>query len=151
MLIFLLRYTEGMKIRPYYSEDYEALIDLYRTSEEFEVDPETDSERMLARKIERDPESVLVLEQEGELLASVSIIEDGRIALLFRLVVKEEVVEQPGKLLQELVAYAEEILRERGYSEVHCMAPARWELGADVRRSLGFTPGNEYRWFWKEL
>ena len=91
-----------MKLRKYETTDYEKLMELYRKSEEFEMDEVTDAESGLKRKIEADPESVLVVEREDELVASVSIIEDGRIAILFRMVVDPE-LPHPGKVLGELV------------------------------------------------
>lgn len=75
----------------------------------------------------------------------MSIIEDGRIALLFRLVANNE------EILKALIQKAESLLTERGYEEVHNTAPLN-DLNALMQRErLGFNKGNPYMWFWKKI
>jgi hypothetical protein len=137
-----------MQVRSYKSSDYKALIDLYGKSDEFKVDKVTDSEANISRKIEKDPESLLVVEDNGQIVGSVSIIEDGRIALLFRLVAVNTNKED---ILKMLLAEAESILKKRSYAQMHNTAPTN-DLNAIMERNkLGFKQGDTYTWCRKEL
>jgi hypothetical protein len=139
-----------MEIRFYRDVDYQKLIELYKKSDEFEVDPVTDSQENLSRKITRDPESILVAFSDDEIVGSVSIIEDGRIALLFRLVVDESRPDSD-QILGLLINKAESILKSRGCKEVHNTAPSDRPSSQGKRTNLGFTKGKEYSWFWKKI
>ncbi len=137
-----------MQVRSYKSSDYQALIELYGKSDEFKVDKVTDSEANISRKIEKDPESLLVVEDNGEIVGSVSIVEDGRIALLFRLVAVNTNKED---ILKMLLTEAESILKKRGYEQMHNTAPTNDLNGIMERNKLGFKQGDTYTWFWKEF
>lgn len=139
-----------MKIEFYKDADYQQLIALYETSKQFPADAVTDSKEGLFSKISRDPESVLLAKEDNKLIGSVSIIEDGRIALLFRLVVSPESHDQ-NSVLKLLVSKSEEILKEKGYKEVHNTSPSDNEDALSEREILGFKKGSEYTWFWKSL
>lgn len=134
-----------MNIRPYQPSDYKQLTTLYKHSDQFKFDEVTDSEVNISRKIERDPESLVIAEHEGQIVGSVSIIEDGRIAILFRLVASADAI------LQALVQSAEDLLKKRGYGQMHNTAPTN-DLNAIMERQrLGFKSGETYTWFWKEI
>lgn len=138
-----------MTIRPYLPTDYAALATLYKHSDQFTFDEVTDSESNLNRKISRDSDSILVAEENG-LVGSVSIIEDGRIALLFRLVVSP-LLPNSEDILVKLVSSAEALLKERGYLEVHTTAPANDLTSLMQRQRFGFVAGEAYTWYWKKL
>jgi hypothetical protein len=139
-----------MKIRYYLPSDYSQLIKLYQTSGEFKVDEITDSEDNIKRKIERDPKSILLAEENGELLGSVSIIEDGRIALLFRFVAKGS-NEEKENISKQILHEAESLLKDRGYEEVHNTVPLDDLTALTEKEGIGFTKGNAYMWFWKKI
>jgi hypothetical protein len=136
-----------MRVRFYTPADYQQLCNLYKHSDQFEFDEVTDSEENLIRKIKRDPESLLVVEENGKIVGSVSVIEDGRIALLFRLVA----LDNNQDTLQKLIIEAENILRKRGYEEVHNTAPLEDLSALMEREKLGFNKGKPYMWFWKKI
>lgn len=134
-----------MKVRQYQNKDYGQLIKLYKQSTQFDFDEVTDSKEGITRKIHRDPESILVTEEKGKIIGSLSIIEDGRIAWLFRLVGNND------EVVKTLISEAEEILRKRGYKNVHNFAPFNNQQALGERTKLGFIQGKNYIWFWKEL
>lgn len=72
----------NIAIRPYQPNDYNSLKKVYEAFKWF--DPETDSEGRLNNKSQRDPESLLVAIVEDEIVGTVSLIEDGRIALFLQ-------------------------------------------------------------------
>lgn len=81
-----------MNIRPYSLEDYGQVIDLYRQTDLYggQFDENCDSKERLRKRVEADPDAILVAEQEGEIVGTVSLIEDGRVAWLFRFAVQQE-------------------------------------------------------------
>jgi ribosomal protein S18 acetylase RimI-like enzyme len=135
-------------VRSYEDADYDALVALYRQSKDFTLDKETDARARLAEKIRRDPESIIVATSNSELLGSLSIIEDGRIAILFRWVA---VGTDQNKAYKALLGQAEKILTVKGYKEVHCMVPDDSAASVALRTSMNFKPGKKYSWFWKTL
>ncbi len=139
-----------MQIRFYIPADYPALVALYKRSDQFKFDEVTDSESGITKKVEKDPESLLVAEEGGMIVGSVSIIEDGRIALLFRLVANPT---YPDKdlVLKALVEKAESIFKDRGYLEVHNTAPTNDLNALMERKKLGFNQGETYTWYWKKI
>jgi len=139
-----------MNLRYYKQTDYKKLIDLYKQSEQFKLDEVTDSEEGLTRKVEKDPESLLVAEDNGRIVGSVSIIEDGRIALLFRLVA-DPTRSDKDEILKDLTEKSELILKTRGYQEMHNTAPTNDINALMERKKLGFQEGNTYTWFWKKI
>lgn len=139
-----------MNIRSYQDADYSALISLYKMSEEFSFDEETDARERLLAKIERDPRSILLAIESDRVIGSVSIIEDGRVALLFRLVADASVGDRLA-VVSALVHESERILRERGYKEIHNTAPVNNEMATQIRTNVGFTKGKDYSWFWKKI
>ena len=139
-----------IEVRPYKDSDYEALVSVYKKSKEFAFDPETDARERIAEKIRRDPESILVMMYGEELWGSVSIIEDGRIAILFRWVAATKEINNE-QVLEGLLSKAQNILRKKGYREVHCMAPSQNAESSILRTGMGFNAGDQYSWFWKKL
>ena len=139
-----------MRIRYYKQTDYQKLIGLYRKSDQFKFDEVTDSEEAITRKVEKDPVSLLVAEDNGIIVGSVSIIEDGRIALLFRLVADPNRSDKD-EILKDLAEKSELILKTRGYREMHNTAPTNDINALMERRKLGFQEGNTYTCFWKNI
>ena len=138
---------ERIHIRPYAKQDYPDLRQLYEESGWF--DPETDAEDRLGVKIERDSNSVLVAFSDDQAVGTVSLIEDGRIALFFRLVSKEG--EKASTIRAQLLEEGEKILKQRGYKEAHIIAPENDRVRQDEYEQYGFKKGKPYRWMWKKI
>lgn len=138
-----------MKVRSYEPSDYEQLKALYLDSSTFggQFDEARDAAARLMKRIEADPDAILVAEIDGKLVGTVSLIDDGRVAWLFRYAVQKD---QP-EALNALHNKAVEILKNRGHSQVLVYTPVgNTEL--DIRyEQLGFTKGSNYTCFWKEI
>ncbi len=136
-------------IRSYKDEDYLQLKELYQHSEWYGgvFDEARDGKERLAKKIAGDPEAILVYEQKEQLLGTISLIEDGRVAWLYRFVVKDfEPV-----ITQELYDKALSILKARGHTQV-LVYSAFDNPKLDSRYlSLGMNKGDNYSCFWKEI
>ena len=91
-----------MNIRQYRTEDYGQLKALYLQSELFggQFDENRDSVEKLQKRVEADPNAILVAESGGVICGTVSLIEDGRVAWLFRFATTGN-VEETAALLTE--------------------------------------------------
>lgn len=136
-------------IQQYDDTMHEALKALYLHREWYGgvFDEARDGQERLAQKIADDPQAILVYERDGELLGTISIIEDGRVAWLYRFVVKGF----DSEITKELYDAAAKILKERGHSEVLVYMPVN-DKNLDARyNSLGMAKGGDYTCFYKEL
>jgi len=138
-------------VRNYRLEDYEAVIALYKIGEIFggQFDEARDSYEKLAEVTKRDPESVLVYEKNGKVTGTISLIEDGRVAWLFRFAVQD--VDNKDIITQSLYGKAVEVLKARGHSQVLvCSDPDNKNLNQRYE-SLEMSSGGLFRCFWTEV
>lgn len=136
-------------IRPYEDSDYEKLKELYMHGKWFGgvFDEARDGRQKLVHKIAQDPESIWVYEHEGQLLGSISIVDDGRVAWLFRYVAKGN----DQKMSKELYDKVIPILKKRGHTQVIAYSPVDDEILAKRYRDLGMVKGNSYTAYWTDI
>ena len=137
-------------VRTYRPSDYAGIAELYRQGDLYggQFSDARDAEDRLARRIQADAESILVAESNGRLAGTVSLIEDARVAWLFRFAVLDG--EESATVRQALYDKASTILRDRGHAEVLVYAPSQ-ERFDNVYSRLGFNKGGTYTCFWREL
>lgn len=138
-----------MTIRSYNPKDYSKLRELYLDSDTYggQFSEARDGEERLRRKIEADPDAILVAEVDGEIVGSVSLIDDGRIAWLFRFAVRDQDMEVAQALRDEAL----KILKSRGHSEVLVYTPAGNETLYNHYEQLGFNRGEDYTCYWQGI
>lgn len=139
-------------IRNYKSSDYERLIKLYKQSDLYggQFDADRDSEERINKRVKNDPEAILICEQDDMILGTLSLIEDGRVAWLFRFAVL------PGNDSKEatklLFERGSAILKSRGHKQVLVYAPAgNQKFDERYQKMLGFEKGSDYTCFWKNI
>lgn len=134
-------------IRPYVPDDYEAISGLYKIPGLYggQFDEDRDSKERLNEQSAKDAESILVAEENGKIVGTVSILEDKRFAWLMRFAV------QHPEAVTALCDKACAILKARGHSQVLVYAPA--DSSFKIRyESLGFEEGKQsYDVFWRTL
>ncbi len=138
-----------MQIRKYRPSDYEQLKALYLDAQTFggQFDEARDAQDRLRRKIEAGPDAILVAENQDGLVGTVSLIDDGRVAWLFRFAVKN----QDAEVASALHDKAMEILKSRGHEQILVYSPVG-DQQLDARyQQLGFTKGADYTCYWKEI
>ena len=136
-------------IRGYQDEDYKQLKQLYEHTEWYGgvFSEARDGRERLARKIATDPEAILVYEEGGALLGTISVIEDGRVAWLYRFVVKDLEVDITRQLYEKAIS----VLRARGHQEVLVYSEAE-NATLDARYTqLGMHKGGNYTCFWADI
>lgn len=136
-------------IRSYTDSDYEKLKELYIHSEWYggQFDEARDGRDRLANKIVDDPESILVYEQDGELLGSISLIEVGRVAWLFRFVVKDN----DKMVSKELYDHATKIFKSRKHTQILVYTPVGDEALDKRYSELGMIKGGDYTCYWTDI
>ncbi len=140
------------QVRNFKPDDYDGVIALYKDGKTFggEFDEARDSKEKIAEVIRRDPESVLVYEDGFKILGTVSLIENGRIAWLFRFAVQE--IEQQDKIVRSLYEKATEILIARGHSQVLVYSDPQNEVLNDrYLQVLNMVEGGLFRCFWQKI
>lgn len=136
-------------VRGYRDEDYEQLKELYSHTEWYggQFDEARDSKERIPAKISADPESILVYENNGQLGGTVSLIEDGRVAILFRFVVREN----NSDVAKALYDKAVEVIKSRGHNQVLVYSPLENQQLNTRYKDLGMTNGSDYTCFWQNL
>ncbi len=138
-------------IRNYCPEDYEALKALYLQSDLYggQFDEARDSKEKLAAVTKADPQSILVYEDGGEIIGTISLIENGRVAWLFRFAVSQSAEEK--EITRNLYDAARAILKSRGHTEILVYSPANGEKLARRYLDLGMNKGSLYTCFWQPI
>lgn len=137
----------SIHIRPYLQSDYAAIKEIYQTGGLFEED--CDLEDILAKKSERDPESLLVAVLHDKIVGTVSLVEDGRFAFIFRLAVKLD--KQNRGIGSQLIAEAEKKLKQRGNTIINILVNEQHQELQSYYTRRHFHKGRIWRWMWKEL
>lgn len=138
-----------MIVRQYKPTDYEQLKALYLDSSTFggQFDEARDAADRLQKKIEADPDAILVAELENKIVGTVSLIDDGRVAWLFRFAVTKD----QSEMIKTLHDKAITILRSRGHTQVLVYTPVGNNELDNRYAELGFTRGDDYTCYWKEI
>ena len=136
-------------MRPYKDSDYEQLKELYQHSEWYggQFDEARDSRQKLAKVIAKDPDSIWIYEDSGQVLGTISLIEDGRVAWLFRFAVKDNNL----KIAKELYDKAVEIFKSRGHTQILVYTPVGNQTLNNRYELLGMAKGNDFTTFWTDI
>jgi len=134
------------QIRPYLSMDYSQVKSIYEESGLY--DQENDSQQRLDEKISRDPTSIIVAVDEERVVGTISLMEDGRMAFMFRLAVKSTHRERG--IGMALLQAADEELQRRGGLEINILVDEQNQELKDYYTNRGYKEGHSYRWMYKE-
>lgn len=140
-----------MNIRNYQSEDYEAMKKLYMQSDLYggQFDEARDSKKKLDLVTKSDPQSILVYEDEGQIIGTVSLIENGRVAWLFRFAVIKS--EKESEITQNLYQAACKILASRGHTQILVYSPISSTSLEQRYLNVGMNKGEAYTCFWQNI
>jgi hypothetical protein len=137
----------NITVRPYTPSDYEQVASLYKQSDLYggQFDENRDSHERLQKRVEADADAILVAEENGTIVGTVSLIEDGRVAWLFRFCAEADVV------ANALFTKAVEVLNRKGHHQVLVYTPVGNETLNSRYEKLGFTKGGDFTCFWKDI
>ena len=140
-----------MKIRYYTDFDFDQLMVLYDQSELYggQRDDNRDSRSKLQNRIANDPSALIVAEDDGKVMGTVSLIEDGRVAWLFRFAIQK--TDNEKEILDRLYSYAVGALKAKGHNQILVYSPTG-DTSLDQRyKGLGFEKGGDFTCYWKDI
>ena len=140
-----------LHVRNYRSSDYERIKELYLQGDLYggQFDAARDSKERLSSCVHSDPQSILVCEKEGKIIGTVSLIEQGRVAWLYRFAVNK--TEFEAEATKQLYDAACEILKSRNHTQVLIYSPINETQLENRYLDLGMNRGSAYTCFWQEL
>ena len=138
---------EDITVRSYEPRDYGDVRQNLEDGQLFYA--EMDAEERLNEKINRNPGSILVAETKGMVVGNVLFMEDGWGPLAFRLAVRKEY--RGRGVGTQLMKSVEDVLRDRGYPEVHILVGENETELKEYYAKMGYEEGNLYRWLYKDL
>lgn len=141
----------NIEIRPYSPVDYDQVKSLYEQTTLYggQFDDNRDSPDRLQRRVEADPDAILVAQTDQQIVGTISLIEDGRVAWLFRFAVAK--IEQESAVAQKLCQAGVAALRQKGHQQVLVYTPVGDQNLNQRYEELGFTKGNDFTCYWKDL
>lgn len=139
-----------MKIRNYLPSDYTAVEKLYKDSSTYggEFDKARDTIERLETLVSKKSESILVAEDNGEIVGTVTLFEDGRSAWLYRFAVVEK---NEKEIANALWNEAKKIMKKFGHEQVLVYAPSGDSHFQDRYADLGFAKGSDYTAYWQDI
>ncbi len=134
-------------IRHYKDSDYE---DVKQTLQEGKLyDDVWENRQNLKRKIERDPESIILAIHDNNIVGCVFIVEDGWNAFIWRLSVREKYRKQGiGKALMQK---AEEVIKMRGIKESSIFVDTKNDYLKQWYIKQGYLKTSDYTFMYKKL
>lgn len=140
---------DGLMIRSYQDGDYEQVKALYEHTEWYGgvFDEARDGRDRLVKVIKNDSEAILVYDDREKINATISIIDDGRVAMLYRFVVAPENLE----IAKQLYSKAVTILKSRGHSQILVYSAIDSPELDSRYLELGMTKGSDYACFWADI
>ena len=140
-----------IKIRNYSPKDYESVKQILQEADLF--DKVWDSEENLSGMISKNPQSILVAEENGKIVANVFLISYGlQVSWIFRLAVKKEY--RKHGIASELIKFAEKVLRKKGALEIGLFVDSKNEELLSFYKKRSFKTSENpltYIYLWKEL
>lgn len=141
----------NIDIRSYRDSDYLKVHALYQDSQLYggQFDPVRDAREVLQKRIHADANAILIAEINGIIVGTLSYIEDGRVAMLFRFAVQKGGMEP--QVTEALLDKASFHLKAKGHKQVLIYSPAEDERLHGRYTDLGMHRGNDYTCYWKEI
>jgi len=137
----------SIKIRSYTPADFPSVKENLSNAEMYEEN--WDNEKNLNEKIKRNPDSILVAEEDGKVVGNIFVVEDGWGSWIFRLAVNENRRKEGVGTL--LLQSAENLLKKRGIKEVALLIEKKKEHLKDFYGKRGYKSFGDYTLMWHEL
>lgn len=136
-----------MQIRPYLEKDYEEVKNILVESDIFDSD--MDKNEILKNKIKKDPNSILVAE-ENEIIGCIYIINDEWFGGVFRLAVKE--CHRGKDVGKQLLEKAEQYLKSKGHSQIMLFVNNKFDKLIEWYKKQGYKhTENNFKALWKDI
>lgn len=140
-----------MQVRNYNQDtDYPGIEALLNADGTFggQFDEARDTKERIDALERQKPGSVLVAEDDGVIVGTVTLFEDGRSAWLYRFAVQQDNQSEIAKFLNKK---ALQTMKDRGHTQVLVYAPQGNQHFEDRYTSLGFSKGNNFTAYWQDI
>ncbi len=135
-----------MKIRHYRPSDYPYVKEILEQGGLFwEI---SDSDEQLKRKIENDPGSIIVAEEDGKVVGTNFMVFDF-LPFMFRVAVHQD--HRGSGVFGQLMDRGEQMIKERGYHHVTVLVNTNHPEVQELYQKRGYAKGNTYVWMTKEF
>lgn len=140
-----------MNIRNYTEADYMEIESLYKEANSFggQFDEARDSAEKLKTLTASKSDAILVAEEGGKVMGTVTLFEDGRSAWLYRFAVAQNA--QSDDVAQLLYDNASSLLKGKGHTQVLVYAPVGDKKFENRYTKLGFNKGHDFTAYWQDL
>ncbi|NTV41003.1 MAG: GNAT family N-acetyltransferase [Candidatus Moranbacteria bacterium] len=136
-----------ISIQHYNDSDYDDIKNVLKDGDLF--DEVWEDRQNLKRKVERDPESILLAISDNKIAGCVFIVEDGWNAFIWRLSVLKDFREQG--IGKQLMKKAEEIIKTRGIKESSIFVRSKNDLLKDWYTKQDYLKTSDYTFMYKKL
>lgn len=128
--------------------DYPAVNALYKDSLTFggQFDEARDSETRLRDLVKEKPEAIIVALENGNVVGTTTLFEDGRSAWLYRFAAKDNT-----EVTKALWDKAKDIFKQKGHSQVLVYSPSGNSRFEKRYLDLGFNKGNDFTAYWQDI
>ncbi len=136
-------------IREYNKSDYPQVIAIIKDGDLY--DSVWDTEENFSGMCDRDPQSMLVAEIDGEIVGNIFLVPYGsKVTFLFRLAVKKS--HQRQGIATQLLEHAQEYLLKNSYTEVGLLVDSGDEELQNYYEKRGFKRSKKaYYYMFKEI
>jgi len=108
-----------------------------------------EARKNLKHKIKRDPQSILIAEEDNKIVGCVFIVEDGWNAFIWRLCVKKSCRKKGVGLL--LMQKAEEIVKNRGIKEASLFVGSKNDSLKEWYQTQDYIKTSDWTFMYKKL
>ena len=136
-----------VKIDFYKDEFYDEVKKILQEAELY--DETWEARENLKRKIERDPQSILIAVDENKIVGCVFIVEDGWNGFIWRLCVRKS--HRKKGIGSMLLQKAEKIIKDRGIKEASLFVDAGNKSLQDWYQKRNYIKGSNWRFMYKKL
>ena len=126
-----------IRLRDFRTEDYDALIELWKKAELGYKPKGRDRREKIADELERGIARFILAEFDGELISSIIATQDGRKGWINRVAVDPQY--RGYGLAQLLVTEAEKILHEQGLDILTCLVEAENVASQKLFEKMGYV------------
>lgn len=136
-----------VSIRYYSDSDYDQVKEVLQESNLY--DEVWEDRKNLKRKIKRDPKSILIAEENNQIIGCVFIVEDGWNAFIWRLSVRKNNRKKGIGLI--LMKKAEELIKKRGIKEASIFVNSKNNSLKKWYQKQNYSTTSDYTFMYKKL
>ncbi len=134
-----------VKIRKMEIADYDRVHDLWMSIKRFSIRSIDDSREGVRKFIERNPDTSVVAEEEGEIVGAILCGHDGRRATFYHVCVRED--HRLRGIGKDMVVFCMNALKEEKINKVALIAFTKNDIGNAFWKSIGWKQRTDLNYY----